>query len=129
MSTGTKVFVVAGMVLIGWVMASGWSFMGRIEGVLTPSAAAELGLLPEDAEGAFGPTRVWFARRDDGRFDYVSAWPLIGAYHAGVRWRALGNGVTPLDLVDECIRIGKPACELEPGPPAARGSTDNEEDL
>lgn len=82
------------------------SFQKRIVGVMQTNAAQELGLFPKEELSAFSPRRVWFATREDGRYEFRSAWPLVGS----VPFDMFGSGTTDQDLLSACDRVGKQSC-------------------
>lgn len=83
------------------------SFQQRIVGVMKYSTAQKIGLLSRSAgPSAYSPKIVWFARSKDGRFEYRSAWPLVGA----LPLPGFGNGTTRRDLLDVCDRLGDAYC-------------------
>lgn len=101
-------FMVAIFLTVMALMGSHLSFSTRVSGVLTATAAHELGLLDEsDAVDAVGPTRVWFAKAENEQFEFRSAWPIIGS----VPFDFFGSGKTSKDLFAECDRLGEKACK------------------
>lgn len=82
-------------------------FQHRVVGVMKFSTAQKIGLLSNNTgRGAFPPKIVWLARTKDGRFEYRTAWPIIGS----MTFPAIGNGTTGRDLLDICDRLGEVYC-------------------
>lgn len=85
------------------------SFQKRVVAVMDPAAAENLSLLsPGSASSPWGPRRVWIAKSRGGYFEYRSAYPIIGQ----VPFDPFGSGVTAVNLLAECQRLGETACNI-----------------
>lgn len=105
MSTASKVVSVAVFAMVGLSLATAIShtqFQQKAVAVIAPQPAVELGLISKsDIEGPFGVERIWVAKLDNGQFEYRAAWPIVGVTPFGI-----GNGVTNIDIVSYCKKLG-----------------------
>ncbi|MYM92559.1 hypothetical protein [Duganella vulcania] len=101
--------VIAFLGLVVGLELSHLQFQRNIAGVMTGQSAVSLSLVePGLVKGPFGVKRVWFARADDGVFEYRMAIPFIGS----LPFNFPGNGRTKTNLMDACNRIGVSGCKL-----------------
>lgn len=105
--TITFLLVMAPFLIVAALFGSHVAFQKRIVGVMQYSAAQDLGLLPRSAgPSPFDPRRVWIAKNAEGKFEFRSAWPLIGS----VPFDFFGSGTTNVDLLAACDRLGDSGC-------------------
>lgn len=106
----TKVFMLFALIfVIFYIPYSHFSFQKRVVALMAPAAAENLSLLKRgSASSPWGPNRVLIAISAEGQFEYRSAYPIIGQ----VPLDPFGSGITAVNLLVECKRLGERACIL-----------------